>query len=336
MAEFYLKDLEPKKGEKLLYLAPMMKKTDRHFRYLARLISPNIRLVTEMLPAEMLVRDNRAKALAFSEIEKPVAIQLGGCKPDILAKAAEYCSLWGYDEINLNCGCPSQQVISGGFGAQLMRNTKLAVACVEAIKDASPSEMTISVKIRLGVDELYSYEYLGDFVENMKSAGASIIHVHARQALVKLSPRSNRTIPAINYPWVYQLKKENPDTCITVNGEIRSLVPTLKHLQHVDGVMLGRHAYARPMELIDFDRSIFHKPLAPRKEATEVIQEYVSYAKDQIDHGSSSRKTLQPLLNLFHGCKNAKSWRRVIAEQMCLKTINVREILFIADKLART
>ena len=184
-----------KKNQKFFYLAPMMKKTDRHFRYLARLISPNIRLFTEMLPAEMLVRDNRAKALAFSESEKPLAIQLGGCKPDILAVAARYSALWGYDEVNLNCGCPSPQVIDGGFGAQLMKDTELAVSCVSAMREACPEKTIISVKVRLGVDELYSYDYFSNFVKKVLKAGASRIHVHARKALIKLKPKANRMVP---------------------------------------------------------------------------------------------------------------------------------------------
>ena len=322
-----------KKNQKFFYLAPMMKKTDRHFRYLARLISPNIRLFTEMLPAEMLVRDNRARALAFSESEKPLAIQLGGCKPNILAAAARHSALWGYDEVNLNCGCPSPQVIEGGFGAQLMKDTELAVSCVSAMRDACPERTIISVKVRLGVDELYSYDYFSDFVKKILKAGASRIHVHARKAVIKLNPKANRMVPPINYQWVYKLKQELPDICITINGEISSLGPTLEHLEYVDGIMIGRHAYARPLELIDFDRAISRRPFVPNKASGEILEEYLIYAKEQVDHGASSRKTLQPLLNLFHGFKNAKVWRRSLSEQMRQGTIDIKEVLLISNKV---
>ena len=313
----------------------MMKKTDRHFRYLARLISPNIRLFTEMLPAEMLIRENRATALAFSESEKPLAIQLGGCKPSVLAAASRYSALWGYDEVNLNCGCPSPQVIRGGFGAQLMKNTELAVKCVSAMRDACPKRTIVSVKVRLGVDDLYSYDYFSNFIKELLKAGASRIHVHARKALIKLNPKANRMVPPINYQWVYKLKQEHPETCVTINGEISSVAPTLEHLEHVDGIMLGRHAYARPLELMDFDRAITREPLAPKKASEEILEEYLTYAEERVSYGVPLRKTLHPLLNFFHGYKNAKFWRRSLSEQMYQETINIKELLLISNKVQR-
>ena len=326
---------QPRKGQKVLYLAPMMKKTDRHFRYLARIISPNIRLFTEMLPAEMLVRNNRARALAFSESEKPLAIQLGGCKPDILAAATKHSALWGYDEVNLNCGCPSPQVIEGGFGAQLMKDSELAVSCVSAMRNACPDKTIISVKVRLGIDEMYSYDYFSNFVTKILGAGASRVHVHARKALINLDPKANRKVPPINYHWVYKLKLEHPETCITINGEINSVAPILKHLEHVDGIMVGRHAYARPLELIDFDRAISLEPLPLKKTSREILEKYLVYAEEQISYGVPSRKTLQPLLNLFHGYKNAKVWRRSLSEKMCQESIDIKELLLMSDKVQR-
>ncbi len=334
MDELEVKQSQPIK-QKYFYLAPMMKKTDRHFRYLARLISPNIRLFTEMLPAEMLIRGNRARALAFSESEKPLAIQLGGCKPDILAAASRYSVLWGYDEVNLNCGCPSPQVIKGGFGVQLMKDAELAVNCVSAMRDACPEKTIISVKVRLGIDEVYSYDYFSEFVEEILDAGAHRIHVHARKALINLNTKANRMVPPINYQWVYKLKQEHPETCITVNGEINSLAPTLKHLEHVDGIMLGRHAYARPLELMDFDRAISPEPLTPRKASRKIVEEYLIYAEKQVSYGAPLRKTLQPLLNLFHGYKNAKFWRRSLSDQMAQKRFSIKELLLMSDKVQR-
>ncbi|MEC9247396.1 MAG: tRNA dihydrouridine(20/20a) synthase DusA [Pseudomonadota bacterium] len=320
--------------KKFLYLAPMMKRTDRHFRYLARIISPNLHLFTEMIPVEMLIYGNREKALKYSSFEKPVAIQLGGSNPESLSKAAEVSAARGYDEINLNCGCPSRHVLSGSFGAYMMQNPKLTAICVEAMRIATPEEIPISVKIRLGIDNLDSYGYLRDFVGRLIEAGAGIVHVHARKAMIRLTPKKNRTIPPINYAWVYKLKAEYKKALITVNGEISSVCSVKAHLSQLDGVMIGRYAYARPLELIDFDRSVFTKPLARKKNVLEIINRYLNYAEKQMTEGASPRKVLQHLFNLFHDRPYAKCWRQLLAKQISTGTIKIEELQAQAGKLA--
>ena len=324
---------QKKTERKLLYLAPMMKRTDRHFRYLARIISPNIHLFTEMIPIDMLLYGNREKALEYSDFEKPVAIQLGGSNPDLLLQATEVSAARGYDEINLNCGCPSKHVLNGSFGAYMMQDPKLAATCVEAMRVGTPNEIPISVKIRLGVDGLYSYGYLRDFVGRLVEAGASIIHVHARKAIIRLTPKKNRTVPPINYTWVYKLKTEYKRSLITVNGEIASVSSALAHLSRTDGVMIGRHAYSRPLDLIDFDRSVFTEPTARKKNESEVIERYLNYAEKQMSEGGKPRKIFQHLFNLVRDRPYAKRWRQLIARQIATETIKTEELQALVGEL---
>ena len=316
-----------------LYLAPMMKRTDRHFRYLVRLISPSIHLFTEMIPAELILHGNREHALEFSKLEEPIAIQLGSSNPDLLSKAAEVSTYWGYNEVNLNCGCPSSRVLKGKFGAHLMRDPVLAANCINAMRTNTPPDIPISAKIRLGIDELYSYEYLSDFVGRLIDAGATIIQVHARKALVKLNPKRNRNIPPINYDWAYHLKREYRDILVILNGEINNVDSAKLHLRKLDGIMIGRLAYAQPLQLNHFDQSLFPKSTAPNRTVADILEKYFEYVDNELTKGTSLRQLLQHLFNIFHGQPQAKRWRKFLTESIVDKNMTVVKLQTETNKI---
>ena len=291
-------------------LAPMMQRTDRHFRYLVRLLSPNMRLYTEMVTAAAVVHGDREHLLGFDAFEHPVALQLGGSDPAQLAAAAAIGSDTGYDEINLNCGCPSERVQSGYFGACLMKEPARVADCVAAMIAAVPADVAITVKTRLGVDDLYSYDYFHRFVETVAGAGCRVFHVHARKALLQgLSPRENREIPPLEYDWAYRLKRELAHSCVVLNGGIDTVDAAQAHLRHVDGVMLGRHAYGAPGELTRFDQALFGER-ADNLERATVVQHYLDYMEREHARGTPLPQMSRHLFNLFHGLPGAKRWRR--------------------------
>lgn len=296
-------------------LAPMMQKTDRHFRYLVRLLSPHIRLYTEMITTGAILFGDRARFLEFAAEEKPVALQLGGGVASELARAALIAAEWGYDEINLNCGCPSDRVQSGAFGACLMRDPFRVATCISAMRDVLPDKLVVSVKTRLGVDELYSYDYFNDFVGTLVNAGCRVFHIHARKAwLSGLSPQENRDIPPLEYAWVYRLKRDFPDITVIANGGINSVSQAQIHLEHVDGVMLGRQAYQDPYGLLAFDQALFgvSAPLATR---SEIIERYLHYVAAQLGQGTYLKHMSRHLLSFFQGQPGARGWRRYLSTE---------------------
>ena len=238
-------------------IAPMMDCTDRHDRFLLRLVSRHVQLFTEMVPAQALLHGDRDRFLEFDPSEHPVALQLGGSDPALLAECASFAAERGYDEINLNVGCPSERVQSGSFGACLMLDPGLVAACVRAMSDAV--DIPVTVKSRIGVDEQESWEFLRDFVRTVADGGCRTFIVHARKAVLSgLSPRQNRTVPPLNYERVYRLKQEMPDYGIVINGGVTDLDQAAEHLLHVDGVMIGREAYANPYLLAEVDGRFFN------------------------------------------------------------------------------
>lgn len=292
-------------------LAPMMQRTDRHFRQLLRLISPNMRLYTEMIHTGAILRGDRRRFLAHAEIEHPVALQLGGSDPKELSAAASLAVAEGYDEVNLNCGCPSDRVQSGQFGACLMRSPDVVVECVAAMLDSCGDSSKVSVKTRLGVDHLYSYQYFRDFIGQIAVTGCRVFHIHARKAwLDGLSPRENREIPPLEYEWVYRLKREFPELVIVLNGGIRDLTGCEYHLDQVDGVMLGRYAYDNPFAMQHWDRALFGSSGNLSREA--VIESYLDYVEAQCRAGVYLKHMSRHLLNLYRGQPGAKSWRRTL------------------------
>lgn len=297
-----------------LCLAPMMRRTDRHFRYLCRLIAPRLRLYTEMITTGALVHGDRERFLRFDPLEHPVAVQLGGSEPASLAISARHAAAHGYDEVNLNCGCPSERVQSGRFGACLMREPALVTDGVRAMRDAVPGRLPVTVKLRLGVDELYDYGYFRDFVAAVAEGGARVFHVHARKAwLSGLSPRENREIPPLEYDWAYRLKRELPGLTVVLNGGIVEASALPVHLAHVDGVMIGRRAYTDPGSLADFEHHAFGAAARPDWDA--ILARYLDYAERERSAGTPLAALSRHLVNLFPGRPGARRWRRHLTER---------------------
>ena len=286
-----------------------MERTDRHCRYLLRLFSPNSWLYTEMITAAALVDGGCLHLLEFHPSEHPVALQLGGSDPDKLAQAARLGAAAGYDEINLNVGCPSDRVQSGGFGAFLMAEPMRVAACVTAMSRAV--DVPITVKTRLGIDDLDSYDFLYRFVEAITGAGCRTVVVHARKAILAgLSPKENRMIPSLDYERVRRLKSDYPSMEIVLNGGLDNAAKILDQLNFVDGVMLGRHAYNKPYDLGVLDSKLFRCSSTPSREY--VMSAYLRYVRAELDRGTPLAAMTRHLLGLYTGCRGARAWRRFV------------------------
>ena len=298
-----------------LCVAPMMQKTDRHFRYLARLLAPDARLYTEMLTARAILRGDRELLLAYHPAEQPLAVQLGGSDPDELASAAQLCAAVGYQEVNLNCGCPSDRVQAADFGACLMAKPALVAQCVQALRAALPATVTVSVKTRLGIDALYNYDYFAHFVHTLYEAGCRVFHIHARKAwLAGLSPRENREIPPLEYAWVYRLRRELPAAVVVINGGIVTIDDAIGHLREVDGVMLGRAAYDNPYGLAALNQTLFGAGDTSAMSREACLAAYLSYVGAELTRGTQLHHISRHLLNLFQGQPGARHWRRQLTE----------------------
>ena len=300
-------------------VAPMMDWTDRHCRVLHRLLSARARLYTEMVTADAILHGARERLIGFSDIERPVALQLGGAEPAKLAQAAIIGAERGYDEINLNVGCPSDRVQSGCFGAALMREPTLVGECVAAMREAVP--VPVTVKCRIGVDDQEPQEALPALVEACASIGVRVFAVHARKAwLSGLSPKENREIPPLDYGLVYALKRARPDLTIIVNGGIASLDEAEEHLRHVDGVMLGRAAYQSPALLADVDRRFFAEQA---RDVNTAVDAYVDYIAARLEEGVPLNAMTKHMLGLFHGQPGARQFRRYLSENATRKGAGV-------------
>jgi len=292
-------------------VAPMMDWTDRHCRYFFRLLSSFTQLYTEMITSNAILRGNKNRLLDYNSREHPLVLQLGGSNPKEMAQCAQIAKQWGYDEININVGCPSDRVLSGSFGAYLMKEPDLVASCVESMIDIS--DIPVSVKTRIGIDDMESYDQLSDFVFRIHEKGCQHFIIHARKAWLQgLSPKENRTIPPLNYPWVYRLKKDFPQLKISLNGGITKYSEIVKHLAHVDGVMLGRAIYQQPYLLADIDSKVFGKKTISRTRE-QVLFDYMSYIKKQLKEGVPIRAMTRHILGLYHGQNNAKYFRRLLS-----------------------
>ena len=295
----------------LVSIAPMMDWTDRHCRYFYRLLSKNTQLYTEMITAKAILNGDKSRLLDFNLGENPLTLQLGGSDPTEMAKCALIAQDWGYDEVNINVGCPSDRVLSGSFGACLMKEPDLVASCVESMIDKC--DIPVTVKSRIGIDDMESYEQLSDFIARVHSKGCQHFIIHARKAWLQgLSPKENRTIPPLNYSWVYQLKKDFPQLKITINGGIENCSEVKNHLNYVDGVMLGRSVYHNPFLLREIDESIFGSKnnLLDRE---QVLIKYMDYIRQQIKFGVPIRSMTRHILGLYHGESNAKLFRRLLS-----------------------
>jgi tRNA-dihydrouridine synthase A len=293
----------------------MMQCTDIHDRYLMRLITKKSFLYTEMVTTGAIIHGNATHQLDFNKsIESPVALQLGGSNPDELAKCSEIAENMGYDEINLNLGCPSERVQKGSFGACLMIEPKLVQRCLNAMKQSV--SIPVTAKCRTGIDKIEDYDFLRSFVEGIANQNIATIIIHARNAILKgLSPRQNRTIPPLKYDYVYRIKEDFPELKIIINGGIDSLVEAKDHLQNVDGVMLGRAPYDNPMMLEDVDSEIYGEP---KKQILrlDILREYLTYLEELDDPKIRLNQVLKHIYGLNKGLKNARKYRYEINQIM--------------------
>lgn len=293
-----------------LSVAPMMDWTDRHCRAFHRVLAPSARLYTEMVHAQAVIKGDRQRLLGFDPNERPLALQLGGSEPVALAQAAKIGADWGYDEINLNVGCPSDRVQAGRFGACLMLEPSLVADCVAAMQAATP--VPVTVKCRLGVDEQEEYETLLGFIDTVSATGCDTFIVHARKAWLKgLSPRENREVPPLRHDLVHRLKRERPALQIVINGGISDVVPALAHLKEVDGVMLGRAAYHDPYVLHRLDAALTGSELQSRE---ALLRAYLPYVEQQCVQGVAIKHIVRHVLGLFHGQPGGRLFRQVLSE----------------------
>jgi tRNA-dihydrouridine synthase A len=314
--------MNPSLPPRRLSVAPMLDWTDRHYRFMARQISRHTWLYTEMINAGAIIYGDPARFLLKDECENPVALQLGGSEPQALAEAAKKAAAWDYDEINLNCGCPSPRVQKGAFGACLMNEVDLVADCLNAMQEAAP-ECAVTVKHRIGVDKQTDYQIVADFVGTLreKTACRTFI-VHARNAwLDGLSPKENREIPPLKYDYVYRLKQEFADLEIIINGGIKTNEEIAEHLNHVDGVMIGRECYHNPMIMREWDQLFYGDSQAPI-EYEMLVARLQDYAAAQLAAGRGTilRHMARHYLGLMHGLKGARQWRRMLSDAELLKS----------------
>ncbi|WP_242518297.1 tRNA dihydrouridine(20/20a) synthase DusA [Thiorhodovibrio litoralis] len=291
----------------------MLDWTDRHFRFFARLISRHVWLYSEMVTTGALIHGDRARFLPFDATEHPVALQLGGSDPADLARCARLGADWGYDEINLNVGCPSDRVQNGRFGACLMAEPGLVADCVAAMKDAV--SVPVSVKTRIGIDDRDSYDELADFSGKVRAAGCDLLILHARKAWLQgLSPRENREVPPLRYDVAVRLHSDFPDLPLVLNGGITTLEQARHWCEQLDGVMIGREAYQNPWLLALADRELFADP-HPLPSRHQVLEQFYPYVERCLAEGVPLNSISRHLLGLFNSCPGARRWRRVLSEQ---------------------
>ena len=311
-------------------IAPMMDCTDRHERFFLRLISKNVLLYTEMIVDEAVNRGNQKKLLEFNIQEKPVALQLGGSSPKLLSEASNIAESFGYDEINLNLGCPSRKVEKNRFGACLMKEPNLVADCLSKMQ--SKTRLPVTIKTRIGYDNVEDYENLSNFISIIKQTGVKTFIIHARKAMLgKFTPKQNLNIPPLKYDFVYKLKKDFPTDEIIINGGITQVHEIKNHLEKTDGVMIGRAAYHTPYLLADIEKKIFkNKNVLSRQ---EVIEKLIPYVKTELKKGTRLNQIMRHTLGLFHGQSGASYWKRYLSENMCVRDADVKKIDHIMDKI---
>ena len=314
-----------------LSVAPMMNCTDRHGRAFLRCVTKHTRLYTEMIVADAVVRGDRRRLLAFDETEHPVALQIGGCDPSTLANAARIGEDFGYDEINLNVGCPSSRVRSGRFGAALMADADLVAACVAAMRDAV--RVPVTVKCRIGIDAMDEEKTLAAFLTTVAQSGCTTFIVHARKAYLDgLSPKANREVPPLRHDVVHDTKRRFPDFDIIINGGIRDLVSASHHLAHVDGVMIGRAAYRTPYMLAEADRLIFGIE-EPPVERRGIVLSWLPYLEKHLAEGVPLARMSRHMTGLYHGEPGARIWRRLLTEWSSRPSAGVTTIRDVLERV---
>ena len=316
--------------KKTFLVAPMMDCTDRHDRYFLRSISKNVKLYTEMIVANAIIKGNKDRLLKFNSLEKPLALQIGGSDPKELAEATKIAENYGYDEINLNLGCPSKKVQKNKFGACLMKEPNLVGECVNAMKRSS--NLPVTVKTRIGYDDHEDYEYLKKFLTIIKNAGAENFIIHARRAILnKLTPKQNLIIPPLNYNFVYNIKKDFPNDIIILNGGVDSIDKIQTHLKKVDGVMIGRVAYHSPYFLAEVEKEIFFNQNIPTR--VEVMERMIPYIKEETKKGTRLNQIMRHTIGLFHGQKGSTHWKRYLSKNMCIREADLQKVNHIMNHI---
>ncbi len=291
----------------------MMDCTDRHDRFFLRLMSKNVMLYTEMVATKSAIHGDRKKILSFSPEEKPLALQVGGSNKDELAEVAKIGEDMGYDEININLGCPSKKVQKNKFGACLMKEPELVAECIHSMVNAC--KIPVTAKTRIGFDDVEDFDYLNNFIRQMRDAGTQTFILHARKAILSgLSPKQNLNIPKLNYDMVYKIKKENPNLEIIINGGITKVSEIKDHLNYCDGVMIGRSIYQNPYSLVEIEKEIFNVDNSPTRE--EVVQKLLEYLDKEVKEGTKVNHIMRHTVGLYHGQVGSKEWKRYLSDNM--------------------
>jgi len=291
----------------------MMDCTDRHDRFFLRLMSKNVMLYTEMVATKSAIHGDRKKILSFSQEEKPLALQVGGSNKDELAEVAKIAEDMGYDEININLGCPSKKVQKNKFGACLMKEPELVAECIDSMVNAC--KIPVTAKTRIGFDDVENFDYLNNFIRQMRDAGAKTFILHARKAMLSgLSPKQNLNIPKLNYNMVYKIKKENPNLEIIINGGITKVSEIKDHLNYCDGVMIGRAIYQNPYSLVEIEKEIFNINNSPTRE--QVVQKLLEYLDKEVKEGTKVNHIMRHTVGLYHGQVGSKEWKRYLSDNM--------------------
>jgi tRNA-dihydrouridine synthase A len=311
------------KVDRRLSIAPMMEWTDRHYRFFMRLITKRTLLYTEMVTANAILHGDKDYLIGFDDAEHPIALQTGGSNPDELAKVAIIAQDYGYDEINLNVGCPSHRVQAGRFGAALMAYPELVGECVSKMK--AVCSMPITVKTRIGIEPNADYEDMEKFIDIVRAAGCESFTIHARSAVMSMTPKENRDKPKLRYDEVYKLKANKPDLEVNINGNIKTLDAAVEHLKNVDGVMIGRVAYGNPFVFQNADSLIFGEEKT-NIDRLEVALGFIPYLEEQVKKGVRLHSMTRHILGLFYGEKGAKIWKRLITEN-AYKTDDARWLI---------
>jgi len=294
-------------------VAPMMDCTDRHDRYFLRLISKNVMLYTEMVVTKAVLRGDKHKLLKFNDLEKPLALQVGGSEKKELAEVAKIAEDYGYDEVNINLGCPSKKVQKNSFGACLMKEPDLVSECLAEMKSAC--SIPVTAKTRIGFDNTEEFDYLNMFINKMKTSGCRTIILHARKAILKgLTPKQNLNIPKLNYEMVYDIKKSNPDLEIIINGGITDTDQIQKHLKFCDGVMIGRAIYQNPYFLKDIENNIFKNSNISSRE--EIVKKILKYLEDEVKTGTKVNQVMRHTVGLYYGQPGSKEWKKYLSDNM--------------------
>ena len=318
---------------KTVSVAPMMDCTDKHEIYFLSLISKNIHLYSEMIVANAIIRGDRDKLLSFKKISNPVTLQVGGSNPHELAEACKISENYGYKEINLNLGCPSKKVQKNKFGACLMQEPNLVAKCVEAM--AKSTTLPITIKTRIGYNEVEDLEFLKSFIQTTKDAGSKKFIIHARKALLKkLSPKENLNIPPLKYDFVYKIKDHFKDDEIIINGGIKTTEDIKNHLSRVDGAMIGRAIYHSPYFLAEIEKDIFKNTNVPTR--SEVMEKLIPYIQEQTSKGIQLNHIMRHTVGLFHGQNGSRIWKQYLSKNMCIRDADLQKVNHIMDQVKKT